>query len=78
MTATNQYLWFISTNSNAAITSTGLPNTIGLVNTEDGVSEWYKKTLTLTLADGVTTSNLYTYRTRELKIITPAITYQIT
>jgi hypothetical protein len=77
MTSNNQYLWFISNNSNATITSSGLPNVIGAINTEDGVSEWYKKSIVLTLSDGVTTATVYTYRTRELKTITTEIIYQL-
>ncbi len=68
---TNQYIWFISTDSNLVIKDgNGFPQTISALNVEDGASEFYKKSLTLTLSDGTTTATVYTYRTRNTKSFT--------
>jgi hypothetical protein len=68
--ANNQYIWFISNKSNATITQGGLPTAISNLNVEDGVSDFYLKSFTLTLADGVTTGALYTYISRQSKTLT--------
>lgn len=75
MTASNQYIWFISTNSAATIKDTNdFVQTVGNWGTA-GVEFW-TKSLNLTLADGTTTSTVYLYRTRQLKTFSN-ITYKI-
>jgi hypothetical protein len=68
--ANNQYIWFISNKSNATITQGGLPTAISNLNVEDGVSDFYLKSFTLTLANGITTGALYTYISRQSKTLT--------
>jgi hypothetical protein len=68
---TAQYVWFVSTKNNATILDGSLSASIGVW--DDGVSEFYKKTVVFTLADGVTTQSLTFYRTRELKTRVGAI-----
>jgi len=68
--ANNQYIWFISNKSNATITQGGLPTAISSLNVEDGVSDFYLKSFTLTLANGITTGALYTYISRQSKTLT--------
>ena len=75
-TASNQYIWFISNKSNAVVTQTNFPTSVSLLNIEDGVSDFYLKTFTITLADGVTTGSLFTYITRLPKALS-GITYAI-
>lgn len=58
------YVWFVSTNPNAAIKNNGFNVTIG--EWTDLTTFMIKKNHILTLADGVTTANLTYYRTREL------------
>jgi len=67
---TAQYIWFVSRKNNANIIDGSLQASVGPWN--DGVSEFYKKTVTFILADGVTTHALTFYRSRELKTRTNA------
>jgi hypothetical protein len=71
---TAQYVWFISRNSSATILDGALSASIG--NWLDPSTEFWKKNITVTLADGVTTHNYTIYRTRELKT-RPASTYTL-
>ena len=74
---TAQYVYFITRNSNGAIKDGNLFNqSISSLNVEDGVSEFYKKSVSLTLLDG-TSATLYVYRTRTVKTLT-SFTYSIT
>lgn len=73
ITATNQYIWFISNKTNAIITASGFGLNISALNVEDGVSDMYQKSFNLTLADGVTVGTLYTYISRQPKTITGII-----
>lgn len=59
----NEYIWFVSTNPNAVITNNGFITIIGEWNSITAL--FIKKTVTLTLADGVTTTSVTFYRTRE-------------
>lgn len=69
-----QYLWFISTKNNALIhDGNNFTQTIG--NWNDGVSEFYKKQISLALNDG-TLADVYLYRTRNLKTF-GNLTYKI-
>ena len=68
---TAEYVWFVSTKNNATILDGSLSASIGVW--DDGVSEFYKKTVTYTLADGITTQSLTFYRTREIKTRVGAI-----
>lgn len=61
----NEYVWFVSTNPNATITNNGFNTIIG--EWDSATAFFIKQTITFTLADGVTTSSLTFYRTRELK-----------
>lgn len=72
---TDEYVWFISNKNNATIKDTNdFVQTIGTWN--DGVSEFYSKSLSLTLADGTTTVTVYLYRSRNTKTLT-SFTYKI-
>jgi hypothetical protein len=71
----NEYIWFISTDSNATILDqNNFLQTVGPWN--DGVSEFYTKPLLLTLADNITTSTVYLYRSRNTKTLVN-FTYKI-
>lgn len=71
----NAYVYFISTKNNAQIfDQNNFQQTVGAWN--DGVSEFYLKTITLTLADSVTTETMYLYRSRNVKTLTN-FTYKI-
>jgi hypothetical protein len=73
---TNNYIWLISTKQNAAITQAGFTTTVSAVGVEDG-SFWWQKQILLTLADGVTTQTLYTYRTQAIVNNTTSVVIQI-
>lgn len=65
----DEYVWFVSNKSNAVIKDgNGFTQTIGTWG--DGVSEFYTKSLSLTLADGSTVETVYLYRTRNTKTFT--------
>lgn len=69
-----QYLWFVSTKNNALIQDgNNFTQTVG--NWNDGVSEFYKKQISLALNDG-TLADVYLYRTRNLKTF-GNLTYKI-
>lgn len=71
----DDYIWFVSNKSNAVIKDgNGFTQTIGTWG--DGVSEFYTKSLSLTLADGSTVETVYLYRTRLTKSFTN-LTYTI-
>lgn len=71
----NEYIWFISNKSNAIVQDgNNFIQTIGTWG--DGISEFYKKTLLLTLSDNLTTGTVYFYRSRETKTLTN-FTYKI-
>ena len=73
LTLSNQYAYFVSTNENATIKDgNGFSQTVGAWN--DGVSEFYKKRISVTLADGQTES-MSIYRTRTQKNTT--VTYNL-
>lgn len=75
VTATAQYVYFISIKNNAKIyDQNNFQQTIG--NWSDGVSEFYRKSIVLTLANGVNTETVYVYRTRNVKSLT-AFAYRI-
>lgn len=75
--ATNQYIWFVTTNSAATITDgNNFVQSIGPLNVEDGTSEFYKKSFTLVLQD-FSSVTMYSYRSRTLKTFTSNI-YKIT
>lgn len=76
--ASAQYIWFITTNSAASIfDGNNFAQSIGVLNAaDDGVSEFYKKSFTMTLQDS-TTVTMYSYRTRTLKTFSSNI-YRIT
>lgn len=70
-----QYIWFISNKVSATILDeNNFVQTVGTFG--DGVSEFYTKSLVLTLADDVTTSTVYLYRSRNTKTLTN-FTYKI-
>lgn len=72
MSPTNQYLWFVSNKNNATVLDqNNFTQTVG--NWGDDTTEFWRKSLTLTLADGVTTSTVYLYRTRLTKNFTNII-----
>lgn len=72
---TGEYIWFISTKNNATIKDTNdFVQTVGIWG--DGTSEFYRKPLTLTLADGITTVTVYLYRSRNVKTLS-SFTYKI-
>jgi hypothetical protein len=73
---TNNYVWLISTKQNATITQGGFNTSVSAVGVEDG-SFWWQKQILLTLADGVTTQTLYTYRTRDIVNNTTSVIIQI-
>lgn len=69
-----QYIWFVSTKNNASILDqNNFGQTVGTWG--DGVSEFYKKSLEITLADA-TTETVYLYRSRNIKTLTN-FTYKI-
>lgn len=71
---TAQYIWFVSTKNNATILDqNNFGQTVGTWG--DGVSEFYRKSLVITLADG-STETVYLYRTRNVKTLTN-FTYKI-
>lgn len=70
-----QYVWFVSTKNNAVILDqNNFQQSVGSWN--DGVSEFYLKSISLILADGVTTETVYVYRSRNVKTLTN-FTYKI-
>lgn len=70
----SQYIWFVSNKSNATILDqNNFQQTIG--NWNDGLSEFYKKVVEVTLTDG-SRENLNLYRSREVKTLT-GFTYKI-
>lgn len=72
---TAQYVWFVSTKNNAIVLDqNNFLLTVGAWN--DGVSEFYLKAITLTLADNTTTETVYLYRSRQVKTLTN-FTYKI-
>lgn len=72
---TGEYIWFISNKNNATIKDTNdFVQTVGTWG--DGTSEFYRKPLTLTLADGITTATVYLYRSRNVKTLS-SFTYKI-
>lgn len=72
---TGEYIWFISSKNNATIKDgNDFTQTIGTWG--DGVSEFYLKPITLTLADGTTTAIVFLYRSRNVKSL-PASTFKI-
>jgi hypothetical protein len=77
LSATNQYVWFISNTSTGTITQGGFTQSIASLNVYDGTKEFQKSSVLLTLSDGVTTSTVYIYRTTSVKNIT-SLNYQIT
>lgn len=69
-----QYVWFIVTNATGQILDGN--NFVQTVGTwDDGVSEFYRKSLTLTLADGTTSATVYLIRSRNTKTLT-SFTYK--
>src|SRR5690606_13445945 len=61
-----EYVWFISNKSNATVLDgNNFVQTVGTWG--DGTSEFYSKSLSLTLADGITTATVYLYRSRNTK-----------
>jgi hypothetical protein len=71
----DQYIWFISNKNNAQVLDQNNFNqSVGVW--DDGVSEFYLKSLVLTLADGDTTARVYLYRSRNVKTLTN-FTYKI-
>ena len=77
VTPISKYIWFISNKTGAIIKDevSGAPYIVGAW--DDGVSEFYYKKITaLLLADGTTTSDLYFYRSRQLKTL-PSTQYRI-
>lgn len=72
---TGEYIWFISNKNNAVIRDTNdFVQTVG--DWDDKTSEFYRKPLTLTLADGITTVTVYLYRSRNVKTLL-SFTYKI-
>lgn len=72
---TGEYIWFISNKSNANVYDTNdFLQSQGAWG--DNTKEFWTKTLTLTLSDGVTTAPVYLYRSRQTKTLT-AFTYKI-
>lgn len=71
-----QYVWFVSTNSNASITNNGFNTIIG--NWGDATAFFWKQTITFTLADGVSTASLTFYRTRQTSNLPSAQNFTIT
>jgi hypothetical protein len=72
ITTTNKFVWFISNKSGATITANGFNVGVSPLNVEDG-AEMNQKSFTITLANGVTSGTLYSYISREPKIITGII-----
>lgn len=62
VTPDDEYLWFVSSNTNATITNSGFNVIIG--NFGDNAALFWKVLVNLTLADGITTSTLAFYRSR--------------
>jgi hypothetical protein len=72
---TAQYVWFVSTKNNATILDqNNFQQTVGAWN--DGVSEFYLKSISLILANGVASETVYVYRSRNVKTLTN-FTYKI-
>jgi len=72
---TAQYVYLISNNSAARVyDGNNFLQTSGAFN--DGVSEFYTRSFSLTLADGTTTGTVYLYRSRNLKTLSN-ITYKL-
>lgn len=76
----DEYIWFVST-ANISSSSTlkirdvnDFVQTVG--NWNDGVSEFYKQSINLTLFDNTTTANVFLYRSRQTKTLTN-FTYKI-
>lgn len=70
-----QYVWFISNKNNAVIRDQNdFVQTVGTWG--DGTSEFYRKSLNLTLSDGVTSATVYLYRSRNIKTLSN-FTYKI-
>lgn len=66
MSPTNQYIWFVSNNPNTTIYDNNMfAQTVG--NWNDTTKEFWKKSITLTLANGSTTSTVYLFRSRDTK-----------
>ena len=71
---TAQYIWFVSTKNNATILDQNNFNqSVGVWG--DGTSEFYRKSLVITLADS-TTETVYLYRSRQVKTLVN-FTYKI-
>lgn len=63
-----EYIWFITTNATGQILDgNNFVQTVGTWG--DGVSEFYRKSLSLTLADGSTSATVYLYRSRNVKTL---------
>ena len=66
---TDEYIWFISTKANATVLDqNNFQQTVGIFG--NPTTEFYTKPLTMVLADGVTTSTVYLYRSRNKKTLT--------
>jgi hypothetical protein len=63
-TLDDEYLWFVSTSGSATIQDSGFTVTIGAW--EDPTVAFWRKSLVLTLADGVTEATVWLYRSRLL------------
>lgn len=71
----NDYIYFVVTKGNAKIfDQNNFEQTVGTWG--DGVSEFYKKSIIVTLQDN-TTETLFVYRTRNMKTITQPFIYKI-
>lgn len=70
-----EYVWFISNKNNATILDgNNFVQTVGTWG--DGTSEFYRKSLNLTLSDGITAVTVYLYRSRNTKTLSN-FTYKI-
>ena len=65
MAPTAQYMWFIVTAGTGTITGNGFTYSIG--SWGDSATFFWRKPLTITLADGSNTATVYLIRTRELQ-----------
>lgn len=67
-----QYIWFVSSKSNAVIKDQNdFTQNQGVWN--NGSTEFYRKEVTILLADGVTPQTLYLFRSRGVKTLTDFI-----
>lgn len=65
---TDEYIWFISTKQNATVLDqNNFQQTVGIFG--NTTTEFYTKPLIILLADGVTTSTVYVYRSRNKKTL---------